>query len=80
MVVEVNLAPRTTASQTRSKSSARDSARTIASLVALSAAYISVQAVFLFLGFRSFVGTIEISEGECDILREPLQQVDAIRA
>ena len=58
MVVELNLAPFTAASQTSSNSSARDFARMMASLVALSAANIRVRrsfcaSVFAFSAARS---------------------------
>ena len=34
------------------------------------------QAILLLLGFRFFVGPIEISQGEGDVFREPLQEFD----
>ena len=78
IVVEVNLPPSTAAAQTSSNISARDLARMIASLVALSAANMRVSRSFCSSVLRLFLGAVEIVEGERNVFREPRKQLHQI--
>ena len=74
MVVEVNLPPVGRGLAHQLNSSARDFARTIASLVALERREHSRQALLLLLGLRLLVGAIEIFRAQRRRFGQPLQQ------